>query len=166
MGALPKATDSHAENKRKLRDEVQGESTGRIYSNSKDVQERNLQSWMNQLEKVAQEEERTRKTVSLKIAKLGTRSSSQSQNRSRWRVTGKTDANSADDKRKKIKGSWEDENRFVRSLDRFHSISFIGRKTSTRICVVRGEVNEKTADIQARSSMARTLEENGKKCQT
>ena len=29
MGALPKATDSHAENKRKLRDEVQGESTGR-----------------------------------------------------------------------------------------------------------------------------------------
>ena len=29
MGTLPKATDSHAENKRKLRDEVQGESTGR-----------------------------------------------------------------------------------------------------------------------------------------
>ena len=31
---------------------------GGIYSNSKDEQERDLQSWMNELEKVAQEEER------------------------------------------------------------------------------------------------------------
>ena len=31
---------------------------------------------------------------------------------------------------------------------------FIGRKTSKRIEVVRGEINEKTAYIQARSSMA------------
>ena len=28
-----------------------------------------------------------------------------------------------------------------------------------------GEINEKTADIQARSLMARTLGENGKECQ-
>ena len=31
--------------------------------------------------------------------------------------------------------------------------------------MVRGEINEKTADIQARSSMARALEVNGKECQ-
>ena len=31
-------------------------------------------------------------------------------------------------------------------------------------CVVWGDINEKTADIQARSSMARTLGENGKEC--
>ena len=30
---------------------------------------------------------------------------------------------------------------------------------------LRGEINEKTADIQARSFMARNLEENGKECQ-
>ena len=52
--------------------------------------------------------------------------------------------------------------RLVRSLDRFHTIYSIGRKTSRRIYVVREEINEKTADIQARSSMARTLEVNGK----
>ena len=31
--------------------------------------------------------------------------------------------------------------------------------------MVRGEINKKTADIQARTPMARTLEDNGKKCQ-
>ena len=31
--------------------------------------------------------------------------------------------------------------------------------------MVQGEINEKTADIQARSFMARTLEDNGKECQ-
>ena len=31
--------------------------------------------------------------------------------------------------------------------------------------VVRGEINEETAFIQARSSMARALEINGKACQ-
>ena len=31
--------------------------------------------------------------------------------------------------------------------------------------MVRGEINEKTAGIQARSFMARTLEDNGKECQ-
>ena len=41
----------------------------------------------------------------------------------------------------------------------------IGRKTSKRIYVVRGEINEKTAYIQARSFMARTLEDNGEACQ-
>ena len=49
-------------------------------------------------------------------------------------------------------------------LDRFHSVYSIGRKTSKRKNVVRGEMNEKTADIQARSFMARTLGENGKEC--
>ena len=47
----------------------------------------------------------------------------------------------------------------------FHSIYFIGRKTSRRIYVVRVEINEKTADIQARSFMARTLGQNGKESQ-
>ena len=50
-------------------------------------------------------------------------------------------------------------------MDRFHSIYFIRRKTSRRIYVVRGEINEKTAYIQARSFMARTLEVNGKACE-
>ena len=52
--------------------------------------------------------------------------------------------------------------RLVRSLDRFHTIYSIGRKTSWRIYVVRVEINKKTAYIQARSSMARALEVNGK----
>ena len=52
--------------------------------------------------------------------------------------------------------------RLVRSLDRFHTIYSFGRKTSRRIYVVRGEINKKTAYIQARSSMARALEVNGK----
>ena len=55
--------------------------------------------------------------------------------------------------------------RLVRSLDKFHTIYSTGRKSSRRIYVVRGEINEKTADIQARSFMARTLWENGKECQ-
>ena len=55
--------------------------------------------------------------------------------------------------------------RLVGSLDRFHSICSIGRKTSRRTNVVREEIDEKTADIQARSFMARTLGENGKECQ-
>ena len=38
----------------------------------------------------------------------------------------------------------------------------IGRRSSRRIYVVRGEIDEKTAYIQARSSMARALEINGK----
>ena len=33
-----------------------------------------------------------------------------------------------------------------------------------RICLVRGEIDEKTAYIQARLSMARVMEVNGKKC--
>ena len=32
--------------------------------------------------------------------------------------------------------------------------------------MVWGEINEKTADIQARSFMARTLGQNGKECET
>ena len=42
------------------------------------------------------------------------------------------------------------------------SHNFIGRKSSRRIYVVRGEIDEKTAYIQARSPMARALEVNGK----
>ena len=55
--------------------------------------------------------------------------------------------------------------RLVRSLDRFHPIFSTRRKTSRRIHVVRGEINEKTAYIQARSSMARAMEVNGKERQ-
>ena len=44
----------------------------------------------------------------------------------------------------------------------FTQFTLFGRKTSRRIYVVREEINEKTAYIQARSFMARTLEENGK----
>ena len=55
--------------------------------------------------------------------------------------------------------------RLVRSLNRFHTIYFIGTKPSRRIYVVRGEIDEKTADIQSRSFMARNLENNGKECQ-
>ena len=49
-------------------------------------------------------------------------------------------------------------------MDRFHSIYFLEEKTSKRIYVFRGETDEKTAYIQARSFMNRTLDENGKKC--
>ena len=43
------------------------------------------------------------------------------------------------------------------------SLNFsIGRKSSRRIYVVRVEIDEKTAYIQVRSSMARALEVNGK----
>ena len=47
-------------------------------------------------------------------------------------------------------------------LGQFHKIYSTGRKTSRWIYVVRGEINKKTAYIQARSSMARALEANGK----
>ena len=43
-----------------------------------------------------------------------------------------------------------------------HNIYSIGRKASRRIHVVRWDIDEKTAYIQARSSMARALEINGK----
>ena len=46
----------------------------------------------------------------------------------------------------------------------FHSSYSIGGKTSRRTNVVRGEINEKTGDIQATSFMARTLGQNGKGC--
>ena len=42
---------------------------------------------------------------------------------------------------------------------------FYWKKTSRRIFVVRGEINENTAYIQTRSFMARTLEVNGKACE-
>ena len=47
--------------------------------------------------------------------------------------------------------------RLVWFLDRFHSIYSIRRETSRRTHVVRGEIYDKTADIHARSFMARTL---------
>ena len=52
--------------------------------------------------------------------------------------------------------------KFVWFLDRFHSVYSIGRETSRRIYVVRVEINEKTADIQARSFLARTLGKMGR----
>ena len=64
---------------------------------------------------------------------------------------------------KRIDDYWNiDGSRIVRSLDRFHTIYSFERKTSRRINVVRGEINKKTAYIQARSFMARALEINGK----
>ena len=47
----------------------------------------------------------------------------------------------------------------------FTQFTLLEEKTSRRIYVVRGEIDEKTAYIQARSSMARALEVNGKACQ-
>ena len=44
----------------------------------------------------------------------------------------------------------------------FTQFTQLEEKNSRRINVVRGEINKKTAYIQARSSMARTLEVNGK----
>ena len=55
--------------------------------------------------------------------------------------------------------------RLVRSLDRVHSVYSIRSETSRRIFVVREEINKKTAYIQARSSMARVMEVNGKERQ-
>ena len=48
----------------------------------------------------------------------------------------------------------------------FHTIYFMGRKSSRRTYVVQDEIDEKTAYIQARSSMARVMEVNGKERQT
>ena len=53
----------------------------------------------------------------------------------------------------------------VWSLDRFHTIYSIRRKSSRRIYVVWVEIKEETAYIQARSSMARAMEVNGKACE-
>ena len=54
--------------------------------------------------------------------------------------------------------------RLVWSLDGFHTIYSTRRKSSRRIYVVRQEINEETSYIQARSSMARAMEVNGKAC--
>ena len=43
--------------------------------------------------------------------------------------------------------------------------SLYWKKNLKRICVVRGETDKTANDIQARSSMARTMGENGKECQ-
>ena len=64
MGALPKATESHAENKRNF--ETKFKVLGGIYSSSKAEQEKDLQSWMNELEKIAQEEERRLEAIEKK----------------------------------------------------------------------------------------------------
>ena len=44
----------------------------------------------------------------------------------------------------------------------FTQFTLLEEKPSRRLCVVGVEINEKTAYIQARSSMARALEVNGK----
>ena len=48
--------------------------------------------------------------------------------------------------------------RFVWFLDRFHSVYSIGRETSRRIYVVRGETDTTAGNVQARSFMARALD--------
>ena len=53
--------------------------------------------------------------------------------------------------------------RYVWFLDRFHSVHSIRWETSRRIYVVRRETDKTASDIQARSSVARTLDEIGKK---
>ena len=45
-----------------------------------------------------------------------------------------------------------------------HNSLYWKKNLQTDMCG-RGEIDEKTADIQARSFMARTLGENGKECQ-
>ena len=55
--------------------------------------------------------------------------------------------------------------RLVWSLDRFHTMNSARWKSSWRIYLVRGEIDERTAYIQARSSMARGMEVNGKEHQ-
>ena len=50
-------------------------------------------------------------------------------------------------------------------LDSVHTIYSTRRKSSCRIYLVRGEIDEKAAYIQARSSMARVMEVNGKERQ-
>ena len=46
----------------------------------------------------------------------------------------------------------------------FIQFTLLDEKTSRRIYVVQGETDKKAANIQARSFMARTLDEIGKKC--
>ena len=46
-----------------------------------------------------------------------------------------------------------------------HILLYWKKNLLTDICGPGEEINEKTADIQARSSMARFLENNGKECQ-
>ena len=55
--------------------------------------------------------------------------------------------------------------RFVWFLDRFHSVYSVGRETSRRIYVVQEETEKTAGNIQARSFMARALDEIGKKYQ-
>ena len=46
-----------------------------------------------------------------------------------------------------------------------HNLLYSTKKLLRRIYLVREEIYEETAYIQARSSMARTMEVNGKECQ-
>ena len=50
------------------------------------------------------------------------------------------------------------------SLTGFTQFTLLEEKPLGRIYVVRGETDKTAADIQARSVMARTLDEIGKKC--
>ena len=68
---------------------------------------------------------------------------------------------------KRIDDYWNiDESRDVSDYwTGFTQFTLLKEKPSKRIFVVRGEINEKTGDIQARSLMARTGGENGKERQ-
>ena len=46
-----------------------------------------------------------------------------------------------------------------------HNLLYSTKKLLTDIYVVRGEINEETAYIQARSFMARAMEVNGEACE-
>ena len=64
--------------------------------------------------------------------------------------------------RRLLKHRWV--KRFFWFLDRFHSVYSIKRETSRRIYMVGGKPDKTASDIQARSLMARNLDEIGKKC--
>ena len=55
--------------------------------------------------------------------------------------------------------------RLIWSLDKFHTIYSTRRKSSWRIHLFPGEINEETVHIQAKSTVARALEINGEACQ-
>ena len=50
------------------------------------------------------------------------------------------------------------EKRIIRCMDRLHKIHFIERKATSRIHMVRGEINEETNNLKTLQSMARYVE--------
>ena len=71
-------------------------------------------------------------------------------------------ANAKPQRRISASSSWV--KRFVRFVDRFYSVYSFRRETSRRIYVLREETDKKSANIQARSFLSKTLDVIGKKC--